>query len=390
VNPRRFAVVFGAVQMFLALSWTVYVVYLPRLAAEAGVERAWVPWILIADQLIFAACDWAAGVWSDRVSRVVGRLGRIVAIATAISCVAFIALPFVAPGNKELFLVAIVLWSATSSALHAPPLALLGRHAPKPSHPFLAAVLLCGLGIAGAASPYLSGILRDIDARIPFAVASAALFAAAWVLSWAERKLPRSETKPAAKPDANIGTIGWFAFAVLLLGFAFQIHFPLNAAPSFLRFASEDMTEWLLPLFWFGFAIGVVPAAFLTRLWGGPLTMALGAVIAAAAAFIVAAATNLDTVATGQLVTGGAWGMVMTSTVAAALAFGHIGAEGRVSGLMFSALALAAAGRIALVATAIVQAPDVAPLLPWAPTAAWLLAAMMLLCMLASGRARKA
>jgi hypothetical protein len=118
--------------------------------------------------------------------------------------------------------------------------------------------------------------------------------------------------------------------------------------------------------------------------------MALGAVIAAAAAFVVAAATNLDTVAVGQLVAGGAWGMAMMSAVAAALAFGHTGAEGKVAGLMFSALAVAGAGRIALVATATVDAPDVAEFLPWAPTAAWLLAAMVLLCMLASGRARTA
>ena len=391
MNPQRLAIVVGAAQLILALSWTVYAVYLPRLAERAGIDPAWMLWILVAAQLIFAACDWAAGVWSDRVARIVGRIGRIVTIATAISCLAFAALPVVAPGGKQLLLAAIFLWSATSSALRAPALALLGRHAPKPSHPFLAAVLLCGVALAGAASPYLAEALSDFDARIPFALAALALFAAAWVLSWVERSLPRA-AEPVTKPTPHAGapTMVWFVPAVLLLGLGFQIHLSLNATPAYLNFATPDMVAWLMPLFWIGFAFGLLPAPFLTRICGALLSIALAAVIAAAAAFIVAAATNLDTVAAAQLIAGAAWGIAMTSMICAALSFGHAGAEGKVSGLMFSALAVAAAGRIALTATGAASAPDTAQFLPWAPTSAWLLAALVLLCMLASGRAKTA
>jgi MFS family permease len=232
VNAQRLALVVAAVQFFLALSWTMYVVCLPRLAAEAGIEPVWVPWVLVAGQLVFAACDWAAGVWSDRVARTVGRLGQMVAIATAISCIAFLVLPFTAPGNQELFLAAVFLWSATSSALRAPPLTLLGRHAPKRSHPFLAMVLLCGFGIAGAASPALAGLLHDVDAHIPFALASAGLFAAAWALSRADRNLPRaSQPRTSATADAGFGTMAWFVPAMFLLGLAFHIHFRSTPNP---------------------------------------------------------------------------------------------------------------------------------------------------------------
>ena len=369
-----------------------YVLYLPLLAAEAGIERALVPWILVMDQLIFAACDWAAGLWADRASRLVGRLGRMVVIGTAVSCVAFLVLPFAAPGNKWIFVALIVVWSATSSALRAPPLVLLGRHAPKPSHPFLASLLLFGMGVAGATSPYLTTLLRDVDARVPFVLASLSLLAVTFVLAWAERAMPRQAEKIAKveKPEADLSTIVWFLLAVMLLGIGFQVHVSLNAAPMFLRFAEASSLENLMPLFWLGFSVVMVPASWLTKIWGGPLVMALGAVIGAASAFIIAAATGLDAVIAAQLVAGAGWGCVLMSAVTAALAFGHTGAEGKVTGAMFSALALMACARIVLVATQTVKDTDVAAFLPWAPTSAWLLAAIVLLCMLATGRVRTA
>ncbi len=64
---RALAVYVGIVQFFFAVTWTVYVVYLPQLVEQAGIARSWVPWILVADQLVFAAVDVATGFWVDRV-----------------------------------------------------------------------------------------------------------------------------------------------------------------------------------------------------------------------------------------------------------------------------------------------------------------------------------
>ena len=393
-TPHRLALAIGAVQLFLALAWTVYVVFLPKLATEAGIAPVAVPWLLALDQLVFAVCDWAAGVWADRAGRVVGRIGILMVTATFLSCLAFAALPFVAPhADKRLLLALIVVWSATSSALRAPPLVLLGRHAPRPSQPFLAALLLLGFGIAGAASPSLAALMRDVDARIPFVLASLALFAVTWVLALAESALPAAH--PAAPPPeparaVHGSSLAWFLFAMILLGAGFQVHVAINGGPAYLRFVAAEMLDRLMPLFWIGFSLAAVPGALLARAWGGPLAMAFGAVIAALAAFVVAATTYVDTVIAAQLISGAAWGLVMTSALAAALAFGHTGAEGKFAGGLFSMLALATLARFAAVATGTLAAPEVSGLLPWTPTVAWLLAAMVLLCMLAAGKARGA
>ena len=58
---------------------------------------------------------------------------------TALSCAAFVALPFVAgagPGAQGWFIALIVIWAVTSSALRAPPLTLLGKYRARPQFRF--------------------------------------------------------------------------------------------------------------------------------------------------------------------------------------------------------------------------------------------------------------
>src|SRR5947209_4211367 len=116
--------VLGVVQFFFATTWTLYVIYLPQLAVQAGIGREWVPWILVADQVIFAISDVVTGFWIDRVRATLARFGAWILGATVVSCLAFIALPLHS-GNSFFFLTAILVWSITSSALRSPPWALL-------------------------------------------------------------------------------------------------------------------------------------------------------------------------------------------------------------------------------------------------------------------------
>jgi MFS family permease len=390
-TPQRLALAVGAVQLFLALTWTVYLVTLPKLAEAAGIAPALVPWIVALDQLVIAVCDWAAGVWADRAGRSAGRIGKLVLAATVVSCGAFLALPFAAlDGDKRALLALTVLWSATSSALRAPPLVLIGRRTPKSSHGLFAALLLLGLGVAGAASPYLATFLHEVDARILFVLAAFALLAVTWVLASAESMLPRDRAAATPEPARAVhgGTLAWFLSAVFFLGAAFQLHVAVDMAPAYLKFAQPALLERLTPLFWVGFSLALVPGAALAKAWGGPLAMASGAVIAAAAAFVVAAATDLNTVIVAQLVAGAGWAVVLASALAAALSFGRIGAEGKFVGGLYSMLAVVTLARLAAVATA--QTLDVSAALPWAPTVGWLLAAIVLLCMLTYGKARNA
>ena len=83
-------------QLVFTLGWTTYVIYLPKLAAQVGIAPSAVILILMLDQAIFTITDTAMGIAADRIAPFVGRLGVFVGIAAAISCAAFIALPFVA------------------------------------------------------------------------------------------------------------------------------------------------------------------------------------------------------------------------------------------------------------------------------------------------------
>src|SRR4051794_21088901 len=103
--PHRIGLYLAFVQFFFTLTWTVYVIYLPKLAAQAGIPKEHVVWILMADQIVFIVVDYAMGVAADRMSKVVGRLSTIVLAVTIASCLAFLLLPFAAPqGMAWLFL----------------------------------------------------------------------------------------------------------------------------------------------------------------------------------------------------------------------------------------------------------------------------------------------
>ncbi|MGQ0654252.1 MAG: hypothetical protein ACT4P4_18635 [Betaproteobacteria bacterium] len=96
------------------------------------------PWILLADQVVFAVADVITGFWLDRVRGGLAIFGGWLVGASVLSGLAFLAMPFTG-AQPALLLAAIVLWALTSSALRSPPWALLSKHAAKPEMPWLAA-----------------------------------------------------------------------------------------------------------------------------------------------------------------------------------------------------------------------------------------------------------
>src|ERR1043165_2583093 len=123
LHPPAGQVFFAVFLFFFATTWTIYVLYLPQLAANAGIDKHLVPWILVADQAVFAVMDVVTGFWIDRVRRRLARYGEWILAVTVASCVAFAFLPFV---GSTLMLVLLAVWAITSSALRSPPWALLG------------------------------------------------------------------------------------------------------------------------------------------------------------------------------------------------------------------------------------------------------------------------
>src|SRR5438874_11119910 len=94
IRANRAGVYLAVLQLVFTLGWTTYVIYLPKLAAEVGIAPTTVILLLMLDQAIFTITDTAMGVAADRVSKLVGRLSVFVGVLTAISCAAFVALPF--------------------------------------------------------------------------------------------------------------------------------------------------------------------------------------------------------------------------------------------------------------------------------------------------------
>ena len=375
----RVGIYFGIVQFLFVSCWTVYVIYLPQLLAQAGIEKKWVIWVLMADQIIFTLMDFSLGVAADKVLGRLRRLGPWVLGATAVSCIAFLLLPLLAPGGSPvLLLIAVAVWAVTSSALRAPPMLLLGKYVPPSGVPWVSTLSLMGLGIAGAVAPYLALGLRGVDPRLPFALASIALLAAVGGILWAEKHLVATapaEPPPARPVDARV--LAFFA-AVALLGLGFQMHFALNSVPLYLRFAKPAELDGLMPVFWIGFNLLIFPACRANERFGGMPVMTAGAVLGALAASLAASAPSLEVLVALQFLAGGAWAAVLMSAMSSAIAIGHTGREGAATGGLFSLLALATLARMAIVAAQLNKDPGFAALLPWLPVLAWAGAALVL------------
>ena len=336
------------------------------------------PWILVGDQVIFALGDIATGFWIDRVRAGFARLGPWIVALTVASCAAFVALPY-AGASATLLVAAIVVWSVTSSALRAPPWAMLGRHAAVPALPWLAMLVLTGNAVASAAAPYLGIALKGIDPRVPFVVSTLTLLATVVILAQAERRLPAQEAKPIELPAIHLGQVVLFYAALFFFAAGFQVHFALNSAPQYRRFAPAEDLPYLMPLFWIGFNLLMVPAAALVKRFGALHAMAASAALGAAAALGSVLAPDLRSLSVAQLLAGGCWGAASVAAYTAAISLGRTGREGRLLGTLFAVLAVAALARIAAYASDLVVEPAIKAMLPWMPEAAWLLAAILLL-----------
>ncbi|MFN0184075.1 MAG: MFS transporter [Aquabacterium sp.] len=398
--PTSVGLYLAGVQFLFALGWIVYVIYLPALAQQAGLPKAAVPWLLLMDQLVFVVCDLAVGLWADRAARVLGKVGLWVLGTTLVSAALFLALPFIAPqGSPGLFVAITALWAATSSALRAPPLTLLGRYVAKPSLPWMASLMLLGTGIAAALGPYLGLTLKGLDPRGPFVLSALALAAVTAGMVLAERALARQRAvdgaivgavpgaavgaaaaagAAAAQRESAVRPIPGFLLAALLAAAAAQLHANVLSAPLYLRHAPASDLPLLMPVFWAGFNLALMPASLAVRRWGALPVMAAGTLVAAAASAVAAGAGSLPLLLVAQGLAGAAWGAALMSGFSAAVFFGHVGREGFMGGALNAALAGAAFSRIALV-TFVAPAPALfANAWGWVPGLVFALAAALL------------
>jgi len=123
------------------------------------------------------------------------------------------------------------------------------------------------------------------------------------------------------------------------------------------------------------------PASLITKRWGGLPVMGLFGLIGAIAIVAMEFSGTFEVVVAAQLIAGAAWGCVLMSAFSAAAALGYTGAEGKTTGVLFSALALATFARMATTASGALNDPSLVPPLHWAPVACWAVAGLALVAL---------
>lgn len=335
----------GVVQAVLVLTWTVYALFLPVLAARAGIPAHWVVWILVADQALFVLTDWAAGVFADRLAAFAGRLGVAIVASALVSAGMLFTMPMLADaGYRDLLLGVIGIWAALSSFLRAPVFSLLGRMGGASRKSGAVSLALLGVSVAGAIGPLVTGSLQRFDPRWSLGAASLALVVAGAFAVRIERREAAARLAAAFtawRPMLPLAAIGWLT----AMGMQLLTSFGAAGAP-----AGSVAREFWVPLFWIGFSVGLIPAAKVkaSAQRAPQCTAALALGVAAVLCGRLGAPAALLVLL--QLVAGAAWAIVLAGLIAEALARGEASGTGSSIGVILSAVSLAAMARLLIVA----------------------------------------
>lgn len=339
-------------QLLLVWTWTLYAAFLPQLLASAGLDKSWVPLILLVDQVLFLVLDPLMGFFTDLVGPWLRRLGPVLLLVSLLSAGCFAILPLVSGLGSLALLVPLFCWAASSTALRAPMMVLLHRHVPQPRAPGPLVLALVGMGIGSALSPSLTTALADWKPLIPFLLASASTVAGVLVLLVAEALAPPADTSPrGAWTLPRLLILGLLVFGLGLATTAMQLHTGLRQGAILKAGLRAGLLPWVQPLF----GIGMAGAMVLWRpLLGGLFPwvgMALGALAFGLSAGL-SAVSSLEAVLVGTtLLSGAAWGGLFSSGIGAALSTAPERRAGLALGLFFSTLAAGSVIRLTGVTT---------------------------------------
>ena len=371
VRPLYLAVI----QFVFVSTWTLYVVFLPELLLRAGIEKAWLPRILLIDQLLMVVFDFSFGVAAARGMQQYGRIAPAILGVSLASCLAFLLLPQ-AGGSAPLLLGLTVAWVISSSALRAPLYALLSRHAATSERAGIAGAMTLGIAAAGALAPWLGMQLKGIDPALPFVVSSLVLAALVLPLSAAERAAGIKTDNSEAPTQTNPVPAGSFFILLLAGALAFQIFFNLAAAPGYVRHFGSGALVWLMPLFWIGVAAGSLMAGPLARRTSPVAAFTAGCILSAIAALLFQYGDAAPLTPIGQTLGGIGWGVALCSAFSIAERYSTGNGGARMVGALFSMLALAAVTRIGLNLAGLADTALLMPGFLWLIAGATLLVAM--------------
>mgnify|MGYP002776375553 CR=1 FL=1 len=335
----------AGVQFFFTLGWTVYVIYLPGLLKGVGIAASWLPWLLMADQLVFAVMDIAFGLAADRMAGGYQKLARLLLVLTSVSAAAFLLIPLAGVASAGLLLFLLAIWVISASVVRAPTLILLAKRAKAAQQGQLVVWYTGGIALAFALSPFLGLWLQGVDPRLPFGISALVLVLAVGVLLRAGNAPVRSADDEVPQP------LPYQAYLPLLLvlglaGLGFQMHAFVNAAPMYQALAPKENLPWLLPLLWLGFFVALPVLGKLVKRFGALTVAATGILLTALSSYAATQVDVLGTLIVWQLLTGIGWALAFAGLMEQASADGTRGAEGLFMGSFFAVTAISSFARI--------------------------------------------
>lgn len=367
--------VFAAAQFFLSLSWVAYAIFLPGLAAQVGLPKSAVVWLLLADQIVFIGADALTGILSDRVGGAMHRWGRMLGLATGVAALALLALPVLtrAVASPAALVLPALVWIVGSAALRAPLFALLGRRAQATTGEGYRWLLL-GNGVALAAAPYLGSVLKGASPLLPFVLISAGLLLCG-LLVWQSVAQEAPQAAGSAKAQATLPQAPVFFPALLLATLAFQIHTAFNAGPLYARVVPAAELHWWTPTFWVGFNLALIAPPVLAD-WPAARRLSAFAMLGMAALLACTGALQPWLQAPLQAIAGAAWAWFICGAFATANALGAPSRRGAMAGGVHATLAGGSALRLSMAAAALPQ--SFGPGLLVVPAMLFALAALLL------------
>ena len=341
----RSALALAGVQFLFTLGWTVYAIFLPELLKGAGIAASWLPWLLMADQLIFAAMDIAFGMVADRMADGYRKLAHLLLWLTTVSAGAFLLLPLLGSVSPGLLLAVLAIWVVSASVVRAPTLVLLAKRAKAAQQGSLVAYYAGGMALASALSPFLGLALKGADPRLPFAVSALSLLAAVFVLLRVSGSQP-PETEKDAPPPLPFAAYLPLLLVLGLATFAFQLHAFVNAGPLYLALVGKESLPWLMPLLWLGFFAALLGVGRLVKRFGALSVAASGILLTALASYFAVTVNSLEALILLQMLAGAGWALAFAGLMERATADGTRGAEGVFMGSFFAVTALSSLARI--------------------------------------------
>jgi hypothetical protein len=109
--------------------------------------------------------------------------------------------------------------------------------------------------------------------------------------------------------------------------------------------------------------------------------MGAAGLLGAAAIVLMELSGSFGLTVTAQALIGAAWGCILMSAFTVAAAIGYTGAEGKATGVLFSALALAIFARMAASASGALSGADAAQLIHWMPVVCWATSGALLIAL---------